>query len=165
MKNIVLIGMPGSGKTTIAKLLKERLDKPMLDLDNCIEKYYEESIDSMFKQSEDYFRKNESFICQLFKDKEGYIISCGGGVVKRTENIQYLKENGIIYFLDRTIEHIMNDIDIEARPLLQAGEQRLFDLYQERYPLYLKAADVMIDNNASIEETLQQIIISYQKLK
>ena len=111
----------------------------------------------MFEISEDYFRSHETKVCKLLKDKQNTILSCGGGVVLREENIAYLKENGIVCLLNRDLERIMEDVDTTSRPLLKEGKNKLIKLYEERWPLYLKSADIIIDNNSTIEQTIDQL--------
>lgn len=157
MRNIVLIGMPGSGKTTISKALSKSIDWPVIDLDEYLVDYFKMSIPEMFEISEDYFRSLETKVCKLLKDKQNTILSCGGGVVLREENIAYLKENGIVCLLNRDLERIMEDVDTTSRPLLKEGKNKLIKLYEERWPLYLKSADIIIDNNSTIEQTIDQL--------
>ena len=157
MRNIVLIGMPGSGKTTISKALSKSIDWPVIDLDEYLVDYFKMSIPEMFEISEDYFRSHETKVCKLLKDKQNTILSCGGGVVLREENIAYLKENGIVCLLNRDLERIMEDVDTTSRPLLKEGKNKLIKLYEERWPLYLKSADIIIDNNSTIEQTIDQL--------
>lgn len=157
MRNIVLIGMPGSGKTTISKALSKSIDWPVIDLDEYLVDYFKMSIPEMFEISEDYFRSHETKVCKLLKDKQNTILSCGGGVVLREENIAYLKENGIVCLLNRDLERIMEDVDTTSRPLLKEGKNKLIKLYEERWPLYLKSADIIIDNNNTIEQTIDQL--------
>ena len=157
MRNIVLIGMPGSGKTTISKALSKSIDWPVIDLDEYLVDYFKMSIPEMFEISEDYFRSHETKVCKLLKDKQNTILSCGGGVVLREENIAYLKENGIVCLLNRDLERIMEDVDTTSRPLLKEGKNKLIKLYEERWPLYLKSADIIIENNSTIEQTIDQL--------
>ncbi len=158
MKNIVLIGMPGSGKTTISKLLSEKLNYPLIDVDEYLVNKFNQSIEDMFNISEDYFREKETVCCKEVALLEGHIISTGGGVIKRQENIDALKANGIIFLLDRDVETIIQDIKTSTRPLLKEGKERLYTLHQERDALYRQSADIVVDNNQDIEYTLKQIM-------
>ena len=112
MKNIVLIGMMGCGKTTISKLLGKKLNKLVIDTDEYIVNKYHQTIDEMFVIGEDYFRENETNVCKEIVKLNGYIISTGGGIVVNPVNIKYLKENGIIVFIDRPLNNIKKDVDI-----------------------------------------------------
>lgn len=158
MKNIVLIGMMGCGKTTIAKLLSKKLGRVYLDMDEYLVNKYHQSIDDMFKIGEDYFRKNETDVCLSVSKLEGYIISTGGGVVLNPKNIEYLKENGIIVFIDRPIEKIAEDVDISSRPLLKDGTDKLYQLHQQRYQLYLNACDIHLINDQSAQNAVDRLI-------
>ena len=102
MKNIVLIGIMGCGKTTISKLLAEKLHRPVIDIDEYIVEKYNQSINEMFAISEDYFRQNETACCKDLADIQDHIISTGGGVILKKENIDYLKKNGIVFYIDRS---------------------------------------------------------------
>lgn len=158
MKNIVLIGMMGCGKTTIAKLLSKKLGRVYLDMDEYLVNKYQQSIDDMFKMGEDYFRKNETDVCLSISKLEGYIISTGGGVVMNPKNIEYLKENGIIVFIDRPVEKIAEDVDIASRPLLKDGADKLYQLHQQRYQLYLNACDIHLINDQSAQNAVDRLI-------
>lgn len=157
MKNIILIGMMGSGKTTIGELLSHKLSKDFIDMDDYIEKSNHMTIQDMFSISEEYFRDQEMKACKELSQKEDTIISTGGGVIKNQKNIDYLKENGIIIYLDRPINDIMLDIDISHRPLLKNGKEELEKLYQERHDLYSKSAHYRINNDQSIDYVLEKI--------
>lgn len=157
MKNIVLIGMMGCGKTTISQLLSEKLKRPLIDIDEYLVAKYHMTIPEMFAISEDYFREREAICCQEVGQKKGYIISTGGGVVKNHQNIQTLKSNGIIIYLDRPVESIINDVDTLSRPLLQDGAAKLYDLYNERHQLYLDACDYHVMNDTTLNKVVEKI--------
>lgn len=158
MKNIVLIGMMGCGKTTVSKLLSERLKRPLIDIDEYLVDKYQMSIPSMFDISEAYFRDRESLCCQEIAELDGYIISTGGGIVKNKENCEMLRNNGIIIYLDRPIDSICEDVDTSSRPLLKDGTDKLYQLYKERHPLYIDNCDYHIDNDCSLEEVVKRIL-------
>ena len=101
MKNIVLIGIMGCGKTTIAKLLADKLQRPVIDTDEYIVEKYQQTIQEMFEVSEEYFRNKETEACKDIARLDGHIVSTGGGVVLNSLNIDYLKQNGIIIYIDR----------------------------------------------------------------
>jgi shikimate kinase len=158
MKNIVLIGIMGCGKTTISKLLAQRLNRPVIDMDDYVVEKFNMTISEMFDVSEDYFRDNESECCKDLALLDNYIISTGGGVIKRENNINELKKNGIIIYIDRPIINIVEDVETSTRPLLKDGPQKLYDLYEERNPLYMNACDYHIMNDSSLEEIVNKII-------
>ena len=156
--NIVLIGMPGCGKTTIGKLLAEKLNKSFIDVDSYIEEVENRTIPEIFLQGESYFRDIETKAVKNVSKGEGQIISTGGGVIKRQENIEALKENGIIIFIDRPVEVIASDVDTENRPLLKDKKEALFTLYKERYALYKEYSDYQILNSDAIDSVLDKLL-------
>lgn len=158
MKNIVLIGMMGCGKTTISQLLSEKLKRPLIDIDEYLVNKYKMTIPEMFDISEDYFRERETICCMEVGAKEGYIISTGGGVIKNQKNIEALHQHGLIIYLDRPVENILTDVEISTRPLLKDGPQKLYELYQQRHQLYLKACDHHVVNDKSLEDVVNNII-------
>ncbi len=155
---LVLIGMPGCGKTTVGKRLAKLTNKQFIDLDEYIVQTTGQSIPRLFEKGEEHFRNIETEVCREIGEKKGYIIATGGGVVKRRENMEALRKNGIIVFLDRPLEFIFSDIHTESRPLLKDGKDRLYTLYKERYGLYKKYADEVIHNDKTLQETVEKLI-------
>lgn len=161
----MLIGMPGCGKSTIGKMLSQKLGRDFFDSDDVIEKKSKMSIPDIFaKFGEDEFRKRETQALKELSEKENIIISTGGGCVEREENITELRKSGIIVFIDRSLENIFSDIDISGRPLLADKIERLSELYARRLPLYTKYCTVRTENNKSIDETIEKIICEVEKL-
>lgn len=152
MENLILIGMPGCGKSTIAALLAASLERQVIDADKEIEAFAGCTIPEIFiRGGEEEFRRMEhQVLCQLGK-RSGLVIATGGGCVTRKENYDALHQNGRILWLQRRLE----DLPTDGRPLSQAN--RLEDLYTVRKPLYEHFADCIIDNNAAPEETLEAI--------
>lgn len=155
--NIVLIGMPGCGKTTIGKMLSEKISYEFCDIDEYIEKQENTSISRIFDKGEEHFRDIEEKYVKEVALKQGIVISTGGGVIKRKANIEALKENGVIFFVDRPIEDILSDLDTDSRPLLKDKKHRIYNLYNERYDLYMKYCNERIINNSSINEVIEEI--------
>ena len=156
--NIVLIGMMGCGKTTVALMLGEALQRPIVDIDEYLVEKYKMTIPEMFEISEDYFRQREQACCQTIGEWENFIVSTGGGVIKNPQNIEALKKNGIVIYLDRPIENIVQDIDTHARPLLQAGVHQLYQLYEQRHDQYLCACDYRVENKTTLHDVVEKII-------
>ncbi len=157
MKNIVLIGMPGCGKSTIGYRMSQKINYSFFDADKYLEEKENRIISDIFsKEGEEYFRKLETKYLKDLSKKEQIIISTGGGAVKKKENIDILKQNGIIIFLDRTIEDISKE-NHENRPLLQNIEN-LWKLYDERINLYRKYADIIIKNDDDMNVIVERII-------
>ncbi|CZR01051.1 shikimate kinase [Trichococcus ilyis] len=157
-KNIILIGLPGAGKTTLGKLLSNITGYRFIDSDAFIEEKTGKSITELFQEGEDHFRSIESEAYKKIADFEDTIVSTGGGVVKRNENIVALKRNGTVYYIDRSVEDISHDIEVSHRPLLKDGLERIHALKAEREALYQDAADCIIKNDKPLEEVADEII-------
>ena len=157
-KNIVLIGMPGSGKTTLGKQLASRLGRTFVDADDFVVQLEGKTIAGMFAVSEEYFRDAETRAAQELAKRRGLVVACGGGVIKRSVNIEIFKETGVVIFLDRSPDDIVTDVDVASRPLLKDGKQKVYDLYDERIALYRAAADYTIVNDKKAEEILDELV-------
>lgn len=154
-QNIVLIGMPSSGKSTIGKALAKKLNKEFVDTDEVIVKKIQMPIKDYFsKYGENEFRKIESSVILELSKKSGIVLSTGGGVIKNQENIDLLHLNGIICFIDRDLSLLMPTSD---RPL-SSNISDLCVLYNERRPLYVKYSDYIIKNNKKIKDAVYSII-------
>ena len=158
MRNIILIGMPGSGKRTFGKMLAQKLGREFVDADTYLEEKEGKTIKELFTVSEDCFRDAEERTIQDLAQKEGLVIATGGGVVKRERNITHLKKSGIILFIDRKPEDIVTDVEVGTRPLLAEGTKKVFDLYNERIALYRKSADVAVENKGSLDEVMEEML-------
>ena len=157
MKNIVLIGMPACGKSTIGYWLSKKIDYPFLDADKYLEEKENKIISDIFSnEGEEHFRELETKYLKELSEKEGIIISTGGGAVKKKENIDILKRNGIVIFLNRAIIDISRE-NHENRPLLQNIEN-VQKLYDERINLYKKYADIVINNNDDMDVIVDRIV-------
>ncbi|MGL5353121.1 MAG: shikimate kinase, partial [Clostridium sp.] len=158
MKNkILLIGMPGCGKTTIGKLLSKELNYNFIDMDKYIVDISGETIKSLFDKGEENFRNFESRACDELSLKKNSVISSGGGVVKRKKNIDLFENESIIIFIDRPIEKIIGDVDTETRPLLANGKEKLYKLFEERYELYKQYSNITVVNDGYLKNVVLEI--------
>ena len=153
MKNIVLVGMPSSGKSTLAAALGEKLGRPVYEADALIEQEAGMDIPAIFARGgEESFRKLETEILSRLGKLSGAVISTGGGCVTREENYDLLHQNGTILWLKRSTEKL----DKTGRPLSLKND--LNEMYQKREPMYRRFADAAVDNNGSVEDTLAQLL-------
>lgn len=161
-RNIVLIGMPASGKSTIGKLLAKKMNYEYYDADRYLERKENVKISTLFSEKgEEYFRNLETKYLKELSQKNGIIISTGGGAVKREKNMQILGEKGIIVFLNRKIEDIAKE-NHEARPLLQ-NIDNIYKLYDERIELYNRYSDIIVENNGTLKEVTDRIAEKIEK--
>ena len=153
MQNVVLIGMPGCGKTTVAKLLAEKTGRPVFDADGELVKAAGRDIPAIFAaDGEDGFRKLETQTLRELGKRSGAIIATGGGCVTRRENYDLLHQNGTIFWLTRDLKKLPTD----GRPLSQRGD--LQRMYETRRPLYEAFADHTIANDGTAEDAARQIL-------
>ena len=159
LTNIVLIGMPGCGKTTVGRALAGKLGRTFVDLDEEIVRRAGMSIPEIFaREGEAGFRERESALVREFGERTGLVVSTGGGVVTRRENYIPLKQNGLLLHLRRDPAALPTD----GRPLSQATAPE--ELWRRRAPLYAAFADGEIDNNGTLARTLEQIEKEMTKL-
>ena len=152
--NIALIGMPASGKTTVGKVLSEKLQKTFVDSDDEIVKAENKKIPEIFEEfGEAYFRNIEKSVIKELSMLNSQVISTGGGAILNSENIENLKANSRIYFLDRPLDMLETSSD---RPL-SSNRVDLEKRYKERYELYKSSADVIIDGGKTVEEVAKII--------
>lgn len=153
MQNIVLIGMPGCGKSTIGGLLAETLGRKLVDADAEIIRLAGKSIPEIFAQDgEEVFRDWETQALAELGKQSGLVIATGGGCVTRQRNYPPLHQNGSIFWLRRDTSLLPTD----GRPLSQRNS--LSDMYEKRKPMYEAFADFSVDNNGSTEETVRAIL-------
>lgn len=154
LTNIVFIGMPGVGKSTIGKQLAKRLKRKYVDIDELIVLQEQKSINEIFNDfGEKYFREKEQEIIKQYSLQQGLVICCGGGVILQEQNIENLKRNGKIILLNRDLDKIIID---NQRPLLK-NKNDLKLLFEKRWDLYKKSCNIIVDNNASIEEAVNLV--------
>ena len=144
-KNIVLIGMMGAGKTTVGGLLAKRLCRPFVDTDALIEEREGRSIPDIFAQDgEDAFRALELKLARELSDQSGLVIACGGGLPTRDGAIAALKQNGLVFWLDRDPVETYDSLDRSNRPLARSGREDFVRRYQARASIYRRWSDHII---------------------
>ena len=154
-QNLVLIGMPGSGKTTVGRLLAQRLGRELVDTDELIVGETGRPIsDIINNEDEGFFRQLEADVIKGVARKNGAVIATGGGAVLRRDNVRRLKQNGKLIFLDRPVEQLLPTAD---RPLAD-DEEKIRKLYYERLSSYQEAADLIVKAGPSPEAAVQRIL-------
>lgn len=159
MKNIVLIGMPGSGKTSMGLRLQKRLRRRLVDTDAMVVQKEGRSIPEIFAaQGEAYFRQVEHACVLEAAAGEGQIIATGGGVVLDPRNMAALQETGVVFFLDVPPGSIEKRTRLDDRPLVQKDGGKLQKLYDARIGLYRQYADVRLNNRCRAKKTMLRIL-------
>lgn len=152
MKNIVLIGMPGSGKTTVGKKLTSKTGKTLIDTDDEIIKEIGMPISQYFQKfGNEKFREVEVQVIEKLSKRSDCIIATGGGAVLNPLNVSNLKKNGVVYFLNRSIQtlakncHCNDGKNNGSRPLVKT-QKDIENLYNQRFPIYKASCDVEIED-------------------
>ena len=159
-ENIVLIGMPASGKSTVANLLSHELSREGCDTDELVKRARGTSIPEIFeKEGESAFRDYESEAVALASVKNGAVIATGGGAILRSENVRRLKQNGVLFFIDRPCEKLLPTVDRPLANDVEAIKKR----YAERYEIYHSAADTVIDADDTPVNIAKKIMGAFYK--
>ena len=159
MKNIVLTGMMGSGKSTIARMLSEKLRRKAVDTDDLVVEMGGMSISDMFSlHGESHMRALETEACRRLSQEENLIIACGGGLPLRRENRDYLRKNGVVLFLRRDPGITYDTMDRSGRPLAQQGREAFLARFEQREPIYREWAEFVIEDFSSHENTLNAVL-------
>ena len=161
--NLVLIGMPGSGKSTVGKILSRMLCMPLVDTDALVEKAAGKTIPELFAQEgESAFRDRETAAARQAAALDNTVIATGGGIVLRPENMEALAATGLIFFRDRDLEDIVGE-DHMGRPLVGKDPDKLRILYTQRIDLYRKYAQYTISDTKTAEEAAARIAALYRE--
>ncbi len=162
-KNIVLIGMPGCGKSAVGRELAAMLDMTLVDTDRVVEQDDGRTIPEIFaREGEKAFRDKETAAVKRAAGMTNVIIATGGGVVLREENMDALGKTGIIFFRDRALADILGE-DLSGRPLLSGDAKRIYDLYDRRIGLYRKYAQHTISNTDTARAAAERIAAIYEE--
>ena len=154
-ENIVLIGMPASGKSTVGKLLSEDLSRELIDTDEMIESKAKMTISEIFeKYGEEHFRALETEAVKEASAMNSVVIATGGGAILRKENVNALKEGGKLFFIDRPLQKLIPTSD---RPL-SSDREAITKRYNERYSVYCSVCDIKIDADDTPQAVAQKII-------
>ena len=152
-QNIILVGMPGSGKSTVGRALAATLGRPFADTDAMITKAAGRPIPHIFaEEGEERFRALETAAIEQAGMQSGAVIATGGGAVTRERNYRPLSQNGVIVFLERALQAL----PVSGRPISQTTPAE--ELYARRLPLYRAFADVTVVNDGSVDEAVDRIL-------
>lgn len=161
--NLVLIGMPGSGKSTVGKILSKMLQMPLVDTDALVEQTAGKTIPELFAQEgEADFRDRETAAASQAAALDNTVIATGGGIILRQENMEALSATGLVFFRDRDLEDILEE-DHMGRPLVGKDPDKLRILYTQRIDLYRKYAQYTISHTKTPEEAAARIAALYQE--
>jgi len=152
--NVVLVGMPSSGKTTIGKEIAAYLGKEFVDTDVEIEKNGMSIPDMFEKYGEDYFRSVEAYEIEKVAKKSGLVIATGGGAIKKECNRKALRQNAIVVYIKRDLEKLSDN----GRPLSKGGIDRIKQLYDERHELYENVSDISIETKEDIQDCTRRLV-------
>lgn len=159
MKNIVLIGMMGCGKSTCGQLLAQTLERRFVDTDLFIEAEEKRSISSIFAtDGEEFFRTLEQKTAQELSRQAGLVIACGGGLPMEDKAMEPLARTGLVVFLERDAAEIFARVSMSGRPLGQEGEAAFLARYAQREPVYRRWADLTVPVQATPKETVNLIL-------
>ncbi len=157
-QHVFLIGMPGAGKTTVGKALAQDQGMDFFDVDAFIQEKEGKSIQNIIiYDGEEAFRKYEYDAIKEIVTHKPSVIATGGGTVLSDETVSLMRESGFVVFIHRDVKQILDDLDMEIRPLLKESIEYIFRLYEERYPLYEKASHLKIQNISNISDAVEAI--------
>lgn len=159
MKNLVLIGMMGCGKSTCGQLLAETLGREFVDTDALIETRQGRTIPDIFAQDgEEFFRRLETEIASELSARDDLVIACGGGLPTVENAIHSLASTGFVVFLDRNPADIFRQVSMAGRPLGQEGEKAFLARYAAREPVYRRWANLTVPSQPTPQETVNLIL-------
>ena len=159
-ENIVLIGMPACGKSTVGRIIAEKLSRRLVDTDELIRQRAGMEIREIFENhGEREFRRLENEVIREISGEGSLVIATGGGAVINPENVSALKKNGRLYFIDRPKELL---IPTESRPL-SSDRASIEKRYAERYPIYSSSADFGVDAECPPEQVAEKILENFKK--
>ena len=159
MKNVYIVGMMGAGKTCIGKIVAQKIKCRFIDTDTFVENRAGMSVAEIFEaEGEAGFRKRETEALRFLAKKHNCIISTGGGIILRNENIELMRNSGIVIWLKRDLHKVLENRRIRTRPLLAKDPTVIFDLMKKREPLYEKACHHKVPNDKDRMAAVYEIL-------
>ena len=163
-----VMGESGCGKSTLGKFSANKLNLPVVDTDFIISKKAGMSISEIFEtKGEDYFRKLETKVIRSLSYQKPRVVSLGGGAAAKEKNVALMKRMGIVVFINTPFDVIYERVTRNnRRPIVNnSTKEELFELYKKREPIYLSAADIVLNPTGSVEESFNELIEELIKLK
>lgn len=162
MRNLYIIGMMGAGKTCIGKIVAQKKKCRFIDTDSFVEKRAGMSVAEIFEaDGEKGFRKRETDALRVLSKKRNCVISTGGGIILKPENIELMRKSGTVVWLKRDLNRVLQSRRIRTRPLLAKDPTVIFGLMEQRIPFYKKACHFVVYNDedrmAAVKEILRII--------
>ena len=159
MNNLYIVGMMGAGKTCIGKIVAQKTHRRFVDTDALIEKRAGMTVAEIFAaEGEAGFRRRETAALRSLTRKKNCIVSTGGGMVERRENIGLMRKSGTVVWLKRDLNTVIQNPRIRRRPLLAKDPKAIFGLMEKREPMYKKACHFVVYNNKDRMETVRQVL-------
>lgn len=159
MKNLVLVGMMGCGKSTCARLIHELTGAEAVDTDLLIQERTGKTVTRIFNEyGEDYFRDLETEVCRELAQRTDLVIACGGGLPLREENRRLLRETGFVVYLYRPVEEIYRPEKLRNRPLARGGREDFFRKFEQRDPIYAEMAHAVVESEAVKTDTAEKVL-------
>jgi len=155
MKNIYLVGMPGCGKSTIGNAVSKKIGIEIIDLDELVMEREGKSIEELFAIGEAHFRAVEAEALKSLENYEGVMVATGGGVVTKEENIEFMKKDGKVIFIDASPNFILENSPLDGRPLLK-NKEKIYELYNSRIAKYRKSADYTVPNDGILSDAIKK---------
>jgi shikimate kinase len=162
--NIVLTGMPGSGKTTIGRLLAKKLGMGFADTDAIVEEKHGAIPEIFSREGEAAFRKYEREAAVKAAAMRDTVISTGGGIILGKSNMDALGASGTVVFLDRPLETLLSETDTSGRPLLAGGKEAIAALFEQRHGLYTSCAEIIQQNASDALSCVSDIIKKLEEM-
>ena len=158
MKNIYLIGMMGAGKTSIGRIVAREVHCRFADTDRIIEETSGMTVSEIFEaEGEEGFRRRETEVLRSLSEKRNRIVSTGGGIVIKEENIELMRGSGTVIWLKRDLNRVIQNPRIRRRPLLAKDVNAIFRLMEEREPMYKKACHFVVYNDNDRGDAVREI--------
>ncbi len=157
--NVVLVGMPGCGKTSIGKAVSNELSRIFLDTDSFVEQAGLTIPEIFEKYGEGGFRERETEAIKMLCSLSGRVIATGGGAVLSENNRTLMHQNGFVVYIRRKLENLATD----GRPLSSGGLEKVKKLYDERHEIYESTADIIVDTNENVDECARMIVEKFRE--